>query len=403
MTERLYLVDSYLQTVRATVIACQEWEGGYAVELDRTVFYPTGGGQPCDLGALGAATVAEVTEQGGRVLHIVSTPLEPGEAVACGIDWGRRFDHMQQHSGEHLLSFAVKELFGAANVGFHMSAAHCTIDLDLPLTREQLEAAEARANALVCQNLAVLLKDVDAEELPGLELRKRAEGLEGTVRIVYMPGGDRCTCCGTHVARTGEIGLIAVTDVEPHKGGVRVSFACGPRAVAYLQGARSVLEDVAHAYSCKREDVPQAVQSLKRELSDIKREHRALQTKLVRAVSRELNEEARPVKGKRLIARLVDLPPSQLRPLALALCEAGGTLAFLLAQSEEGVQYVLCCSEGLGLDMGELAQSVNPALQARGGGRGCLAQGFSARVSGLEGSIEQLAGYMERRLEALGR
>ena len=401
MTEKLYLGDSYLAAIDATVTACEPCEGGYAVELDRTVFYPTGGGQPCDLGTIGDAAVADVIEQGERVLHIVATPLKPGETMACGIDWARRFDHMQQHSGEHLLSFAAKELFGAVNVGFHMGAAHCTIDLDLPLARQQLEAAEARANALVCENLPVRLKDVDAEELPALELRKRAEGLEGAVRIVYMPGGDSCTCCGTHVARTGEIGLIALTASEPHKGGVRLGFACGARAVAYLQRARGVLEDLAHVSSCKQEDVPQAVQSLRRELNDIKREHRTLQTKLVRAVSRELNEEARAVKGKRLIARLVDLPPSQLRPLALALCGPGNTLALLLACSEEGVQYVLCCSEGLGLDMGELAQAVNPALQARGGGRGCLAQGRAPQASGLEESIEQLAGYMERRLAAL--
>ncbi|MCL2812852.1 MAG: DHHA1 domain-containing protein [Clostridia bacterium] len=401
MTDRLYLNDSYLQTARATVIACQQHEDNYAVELDRSVFYPTGGGQPCDRGTIGGNDVIDVIEQDERVLHIVSSPFKPGDIVECHIDWARRFDHMQQHSGEHILSFAAKELFGAINVGFHMSAEYCTLDLAEPLTREQIEAIEAKANALVCANLPVCLRYVEADELASLTLRKQAEGLEGTVRIVYMPQGDSCTCCGTHVASTGEIGLIAIMGTEPYKGGLRLSFVCGSRAIPYLQKTRGILQDAARAYSCKEDDVPQAVQSLRRELADIKREHKVLQTKLVRAITKELAQEARQVKGKRLIARLVDLPPSQLRPLAAALCETAGTLTLLLARAEEGVQYVLCCSEGLGLDMGELAQSVNPALLARGGGRGCLAQGRANQVSGLEGSIEQLAGYLEKRLEVL--
>jgi len=401
MTEKRYLNDSYLQTAAATVIACREWEGGYALELDRTVFFPAGGGQPCDRGTIGGCDVTDVIEQGEGVLHIVSTPFAIGEEVACAIDWPRRFDHMQQHSGEHILSFAAKELFGAVNVGFHMSAASSTLDLDVPLTQEQIESLEAKANGLAHNNLTVCLRYVEAEELPSLALRKQAQGLEGRVRIVYMPEGDSCTCCGTHVARTGEVGLIAVTGVEPYKGGVRLSFVCGARAVTYLQKIRGIVQDIARAHSCKEEDVPQALQSLRRELSGIKREHKALQTKLVHAVSKELDQQARQVKGRRLIARLVDLPPSQLRPLAAALCETAGTLTLLLARAEEGVQYVLCCSEGLGLDMGELAQSVNPALLARGGGRGCLAQGRAAQVSGLEGSIEQLTNYFQKRLEAL--
>jgi len=401
MTNRLYLDDSYLHTVRATVLSCEHGEDGYAVELDRTVFYPASGGQPQDTGTLGGASVTGVWEHGERVLHRVSSPLKPGETVVCSIDWARRFDHMQQHTGEHILSFAAKELYGAVNVGFHMADAYCTVDLDRPLTWEQIVAVEAKANAFVFENHPVSLRYVDADELPALALRKQADGLEGTVRIVYMPGGDSCTCCGTHVAHTGEVGLIAVTAVEPYKGGARLTFACGSRALAWLQRMRSVLNDVAGACSCRAEDVPTAVSALRRELSSVKRESKALQARLSLAVARELEGEATPVNGRRLIVRLVDLPPSQLRPLASALCAAGDTLTLLLAQSGEGVQYVLFSSEGLGLDMGELAQPVNLALGARGGGRGTLAQGSAAHVSGLTQSIAQLAAYLEQRLKAL--
>ena len=368
MMERLYLNDSYLNAVQAVVVACEENGGHYAVELDRTIFYPTGGGQPHDTGTLGESAVTNVFERNEHIFHVVSIPFKPGEVVECRIDWARRFDHMQQHSGEHILSFAAKDLFGAVNVGFHMANKHCTLDLDIPLTREQIEKAEVRANSLVCENRPVYLKYVDACELQSHALRKQAAGLEGTVRIVYMPDGDSCTCCGTHVAHTGEIGMIMVTAVESHKGGVRLSFACGLRVLAHTQKTRGILDDVARAYSCKAEDVPNSVQSLQSELSRVKRENKTLQTQLVKSLSRELAEEAMSVNGRRLTARLVDLPASQLRALALALCAAGNTLALLLARSEEGAQYVLCCSDGLGLDMGELAQPVNLALRARGGG-----------------------------------
>jgi alanyl-tRNA synthetase len=191
--------------------------------------------------------------------------------------------------------------------------------------------------------------------------------------------------------------------MAPHKGGVRLSFVCGSRALAYLQKTRGVLKDIAHAYSCKTEDIPNAAQALRRELSEAKRENILLQKGLVCAASRELGEKAKIVNGRRLIVRLVDLPASQLRALASALCEAGKTLAFLLARTDEGARYVLCRSDELRLEIGELTQHINQALGARGGGRGNLAQGSASHVTDLERNVEQLSVYMERRLEALGR
>ena len=401
MTEKFYLNNAYLRATQSTVLACEEKEDGYLVELDRTIFYPTGGGQPHDTGTIGGVAVTDVFERGERVLHAVSAPLMPGETVACEINWARRFDHMQQHSGEHLLSFAAKELFCAVNVGFHMADRRCTIDLDKPLTREAIEAIENRANALVFENLPVRVKYVDLDELSTLTLRKKAEGLAGPVRIVDMPGGDSCTCCGTHVAHTGEIGVIAVTAAEAHKGGVRLSFVCGSRALSYLQKTRGVLSDIARACSCGAEDIPTAVQTSRREFSSLKCENKTLQTMLVRALSRELRGEARIINGKRLIARFVDVPAPLLRPLATALCEAGDTITLLLAQSEEGVQYALCRSDGINADIQEITKYVNRTLQARGGGRGNLAQGSAPRMDNLEGIVERLADDMARRLEGL--
>lgn len=399
MTERLYLNDSYLQTVHATVTACEANENGYAVVLDKTVFYPTSGGQPHDTGTIDGHAVADVRERGERVLHSVPAAFEPGARVLCAIDWARRFDHMQQHSGEHILSFAAKEMLGAANVGFHMAERHCTLDLDKPLRWEQIHALEQSANELVCKNLPVRIQYVEAERLRALSLRKRAEGLSGIIRIVYMPGGDSCTCCGTHVAQTGEVGPVLVTATEAHKGGARVSFVCGQRALKYAQKTRDVLRDLAGAYSCGMEDAPSAAQALQRELISAKNENKALQERLVRALARELGEEVTLVNGKRLIVRLADVPASLLRMLSSALCEHQNTLALLLARNGEGAQYVLCCSDGFALDMGVLSRHVNEVLDARGGGRGNLAQGSASRAGNLSESAQKLAESMKRRVE----
>ena len=401
MTEKIYLDDSYRAEMEAAVIACEEESGGYAVELDRTVFFPAGGGQPCDAGELGGFEVTGVREQKGRVLHAVRSPLRPGTTIHGRIDWARRFDHMQQHSGEHLLSFAAMELYGAVNVGFHMAAEHCTLDLDTPLTREQIEAMEARANALVYANLPVRARYVETDELEALPLRKRAEGIEGRVRVVAIPGADACTCCGTHVARTGEIGTILVTAAERHKGGARLTFACGTRALAFAQSTRAIVDETARAHSCKPQEVPKAGEARQRELASVKRERDALCARLNRAVARELRREVRAVGEWRLMAGLVDVPASQLRPLALSLCGEAHVLAFLLCREAGGLHYALCRSEGSALDMGDLAQAVNLALQGKGGGRGSLAQGRAGDAPGQEEAVGQLIAYMQQRLRAL--
>ncbi len=206
MTKHLYLENSYQQTCTAQVVSCTPAEGGgYDIELDQTVLYPTSGGQLHDTGRIDGASVTDVSEAEARILHRTAKPFSPGETVTVEIDWERRFDHMQQHTGEHLLSFAAKELYGAVNVGFHMAETYCTIDLDQQLNKAQISKLESRTNELLFGNLPVEIRIVTAEELSSMELRKRADGLTGDIRIVSMPGGDSCTCCGTHTRFTGEV------------------------------------------------------------------------------------------------------------------------------------------------------------------------------------------------------
>ncbi len=400
MTQKLYLDDSYLTAVQAQVIACTPVASGFDVELSQTVLFPTGGGQPHDTGSINGVDVVDVTEDGERVLHRTAEPIPVGSAAEVTLTWSRRFDHMQQHSGEHILSFAAKELFGAVNVGFHMAATYCTIDLNKPLTDEEIEQLERRTNELIYQNLPVTLTYVEAEELSGMELRKTATGLTGMVRIVAMPGGDSCTCCGTHVNATGEIGLVKVTAHEHYKGGERLTFACGARALTHAQAQQRIVDAFARSFSCKPEDAPEALNKLQQEAANVKRENKALYAKVSGYLAGELVKNAAAIGKRRLIVRLVtELPGAQLRPLALKLCEQPGMLTLLLAAENEQLQYVIACHADAGLDMGELAQVVNTALVGRGGGRGTLAQGSAKDTPAARDALEGLERYLGQRLK----
>ena len=402
VTQKLFLDDSYRTRCEAQVVSCVKAENGYDVELTQTVLFPTGGGQPHDTGRIGGADVLDVSEEGERVLHRVDAPLEVGAQVTAEVFWPRRFDHMQQHSGEHLLSFAAKELYGAKNVGFHMAASYCTVDLDVQLTAEDVIKLEQRTNELITANLPVELTYVEAEELEHMELRKRAAGLSGTVRIVAMPGGDSCTCCGTHVKQTGVIGALKITANEHYKGGERLTFACGGRALMHAQRMQGIVDGLSRSFSCKAEDVPAAVDKLQQEFTATKRELKSAQAKLSGYIAAELLSGATAVKKRRLVAQVLsDYPAAQLRSLALMLCEKGNMLVLLLAHNGDAANYVLCCSEGLGLDMGELAQAVNAATSGRGGGRGTLAQGSAKLDAALPDTVAQLARYLTQRLAAL--
>ena len=228
MTEKLYENDSYLQTFTATVLACTPAPGGYAVVLDRTAFYPEGGGQPCDTGRLGDAAVRAVHTDGDTITHTTDAPLPVGGTVEGSIDWPARLDAMQQHTGEHILSGALHRLYGAENVGFHIGSPWVRMDTSIPLTAAQLAEAEAEANAAVRADTPVRCYLPAPAELARTEYRSK-KALEGPVRLVEA-GGDRCACCGTHLARTGEVGLIKILSFQHYKGGMRLAVACGQRA-----------------------------------------------------------------------------------------------------------------------------------------------------------------------------
>ena len=228
-TAKLYETDPYVQTFTATVLVCTPAGEQFAVQLDRTAFYPEGGGQPCDTGALGTALVTDVQEHGGVITHTVSAALPVGQTVEGRIDWARRRDHMEQHTGEHILSGTLHRLFGAENVGFHIGSPAVRMDMSVPLTAGQLAEAEAQANAVIRADAPVRCWYPAPEDLAKLTYRSKKE-IDGAVRLVDAGGADLCACCGTHVSTTGQVGAIKILSAQSYKGGTRLAVVCGERA-----------------------------------------------------------------------------------------------------------------------------------------------------------------------------
>ena len=281
MTEKLYESDAYVQSFTATVRACTPEADGYAVVLDRTAFFPEGGGQPCDTGTLGGARVTAVHTRDGEVRHTTDIPLPAGETVTGTLDWARRLDAMQQHTGEHILSGTLHRLYGAENVGFHIGTPYVRMDTSIPLTAEQLAQAEAEANAAVRADTPVHCFVPDAATLAATEYRSKKE-LEGPVRLVEA-GGDRCACCGTHLHRTGEVGLIKILAAQHYKSGLRLTVACGQRAVEAVAHGWADAEAAGRLVSAPVGGLQDAVGRLQNAETSLKQRLAALQNQLADA------------------------------------------------------------------------------------------------------------------------
>ena len=248
-TEKLFYADPFLTEFDAKVLACEAGRGGFDVVLDRTAFYPEGGGQPYDTGVLGGVEVSEVHEKAGVVTHKCAAPLPVGETVHGRLDWARRFDHMQQHSGEHICSGLICARYGCDNVGFHMGAESVTIDFNADIPWEELLELEAAANRYIYEDHAIDIQLHRGAELDAIDYRSK-KPLEGDVRIVTFPGADCCACCGTHVMRSGQVGIVKFLSVQKFREGVRIELLCGGRAYRYLSACWA--QDVAAAQALDR-------------------------------------------------------------------------------------------------------------------------------------------------------
>ncbi len=419
MPTRLYRDDSYLTSFTARVVAARAGpEGLLSLELDRTAFYPTGGGQPHDTGTLGGLSVVDVREEGdGRIVHIVKMGGETGgqgetpsgQIEGC-VNWRRRFDHMQQHTGQHILSRAFVEAAGAATRSFHLGDATCTIDVELADPSEELiRETEARGNEVIFGDEPVAIEQLPPGDAPRLAAdlnlaRELALKPGDPIRVIRIGGFDETPCGGTHVRRSGEVGAVAIRSFERFKGGTRVSFLCGGRVVRALAGLGSAVDACVVKLSAQPAELPGAIARLQEQLADARRMAKTLNEALVgaEAVARDASARlagslraivevfpGRPIEDLQLLAQKYTSSGARLALLA-ATDEASGKASLIFARSEQGTP--------ADLKMGDLVAMVCRARGGKGGGGATLARGGGIPAHQAEAALEEVFILLSSRL-----
>ena len=375
-TKKLYYDNPFLRRFAAVVTSCEEAKGGWAVTLDQTAFYPEGGGQPYDTGTLGGAQVWEVREKDGVIVHLCDAPLAAGAAVEGAIDWARRFDHMQQHSGEHICSGLICARFHCDNVGFHMGADAVTIDFNADIPWEELLEIEAEANRYIYEDHPIDIRLCRGAALDAIDYRSK-KPLAGDVRIVSFPGADCCACCGTHVASSGQVGLVKFLSVQKFRAGVRIELLCGVRALRYLSACWEQDVRVAQALSVKPAASFAAVERLLGELS-------ALKLRCARLEEAAFAQIAAQYEGKGDVLLFEDeMNGDSVRRLCDAVANACGGRCAVFAGAGNTWKYAISQADG---DLRALTKALNAALCGRGGGKPNFVQGS---VNAARAAIEE--------------
>lgn len=382
MTERLYYSDSFLTTFDAQVTEAAE--GGLRIYLDRTAFYPTSGGQPNDGGTLGGAAVLDVVDEGERIAHVVGSPLTSGIDVRGAVDWVRRWDHMQQHTGQHLLSAVFQEVLGMATVSFHLGREISTIDLAAAaLSAAQMEAVELAANERVWEDRPVAVSYEDAAEA-NRDLRK-ASDREGVLRIVSIVGLDRSACGGTHVRSTGGIGAIQIRGLDKIRGNVRVEFVCGRRATVCARRDLDRLTEIARMFSSPAEETPSLVRITLDRLSEAEKARKKLASELASFEGRQLHSATAPsADGVKRVVRRISKGAIDDAVRILAQSFANEGKAVMLVLIEDSPAILMAASKDSGINAGEMLKALLAANGGRGGGNAQVAQGTVPNREALE-------------------
>jgi alanyl-tRNA synthetase len=393
MTVRLYYTDPYASEFDAEVVRVEEHDGRAAAILDRSAFYPTSGGQPFDTGTLGTARVVEVIDgDDGNLRHVLEGTVGAGK-VHARIDWARRFDHMQQHTGQHVLSAAFDKLAQARTESFHLGSAVSTIDLGREVLPPAIARAEDEANRIVWEDRPVHIRFADAEAAAALPLRKET-GRTGTLRLIDVEGFDLSACGGTHVARTGAIGVIAVTGWEKFRGGTRVEFVCGGRALRSHRVLRDVVTGSVRTLSVLPGELPAAIERLQGELKDARRTIKGLLSDLAVHEAARLVAEAEPAGAARIVARALDgWDVGSLKTIASCVVERSGHVAVLLG-TPAPAPVVIARSADVALDCAAVLRILMEKFGGKGGGRPELAQG-----GGVAGPIPDALEFAKRTVQ----
>lgn len=388
MTEKLFYEDSHMITFSAVVEACEKVGDYYEAVLDRTAFFPEGGGQSADTGVIGGIRVLDAREENGNIYHKMEKALEVGQTVEGSIDFEERFSKMQQHSGEHIVSGIVHARFGYDNVGFHMGTDAITIDFNGPITREELREIETEANRAVAANLDVQVTYPTKEELPHIYYRSKIE-IEGQVRLVTIPGHDACACCAPHVKKTGEIGIIKLIGIQNYKGGVRVSMLCGFRALEDYEEKSKNTKELSVMLSAPESEIVSEVARLKEELSDYKHELEQLQLQI-------LSYKVERIEDHQELVVLFELEATGNAPremVNLLLEKETGVGAVFAGNETDGYRYVIGSKK---MDVRPLAKKLNEQFQGRGGGKPEMVQGsVRGNETEIREALEQCIGILQ--------
>jgi alanyl-tRNA synthetase len=384
VTERLYYTDPELIEFDATVVGVQDVDGRTGVLLDRTAFYPTSGGQPFDVGTIGTARVVDVIDrEDGTVLHVIDGQAPAGR-VSGRVQWDRRFDHMQQHTGQHVLSAAFDRIWDVRTVSFHLGVLAATIDLAREVTPAEIAKAEELANQVVWENRAVTIRFVDADDAGNLPLRKEP-ARTGQLRIVEVQDFDVSACGGTHVKHTGAIGMIAISSWERFKGGTRLEFRCGSRALRAHRDLRDTVTAGVKLISIAPLELPQGIERLLSENKDLKRQLKDLEGRLAVHQAGALAAHAVERQGlKAVVESLPDLDMSGLKAVGQGIASRPGHVAILVTASTP-LSMVIARAPDVNLDASALLKTLIAQFGGKGGGRPELAQG-----GGLNGSADEV-------------
>jgi alanyl-tRNA synthetase len=394
VTHRLYYDDPYRVEFDADIVRVEARGDRLAVWLDQTTFYPTSGGQPFDTGVLASSRVVDVADDDGEVVHVVapSAPLAAGQRVHGRVDWTRRFDHMQQHTGQHVLSAAIARLFGVRTVSFHLGTDITTIDLARELTPAEIARAEDEANQVVWEDRPVTIRYASAEDAAAMPLRKEpARG--GKLRIIEVEQFDLSACGGTHVRRTGAIGIIAVAGWERFKGGHRLDFVCGGRALSRFRALRDTTSAAIRLLSVLPAEVPAAIERLQVEVKEQKRGISTLRSELARYRAAELAGEAERQPLGRVVLRVVDGDANALKAIALAITASPGFVVVLVSQDTPAV-VVAARSGDIEVSCADIVNAIAGQFGGRGGGKPDLAQ-----AGGLGGAAQAVLDASRALLE----
>jgi alanyl-tRNA synthetase len=397
VTERLYYTEPYATEFDASVLNVEpipEQNSRHGVVLDRTAFYPSSGGQPFDTGTLGDARVVDVVDRvDGAILHVVEGAIAAGP-VHGTIDWTRRFDHMQQHTGQHVLSAAFDRLLGVRTVSFHLGSTGSTIDLEREVSALEIARAEAEANRIVWEDRPVTIRFVEAGDAAAVGLRKESTR-EGVLRLIDVESFDLSACGGTHVARTGAIGIIAIAGSERFKGGTRVEFLCGGRALAGFRALRAAVDASVRLLNVTAAELPAAIERGQTEAKDLRRSVKDMQTRLSGYEAASLADKAETLGACRAVVAALDgYDANGLKSLAAAIVSRPGHVAVLLSTPGPSA-IVVARAPDVAVDSGAILKQLTAAFGGKGGGRPELAQG-----GGLTGAVDDVLAKIRALLQA---